>query len=214
MAQIGAQFVQAVSGLPVGTVIYDYPSNNIPSGWIATDGQAVSRTDYAALFNVLGTTYGSGNGSTTFNLPKQSQVTDVGGRVTLPYQPFFSGHRDAGTVTSGTWVVNQAAINRGSHYNTSTGVFTCPVAGAYLMSCQGIGWRSPGYGYIYLYKNGIQQGPFGHWNLSADSWANPNVTAIISAAANDTLNFAIGNTGGNGGLYGINHNSAMIALVG
>lgn len=40
-----------------------------PSGWLFCDGSAISRTTYAALFAVIGTTYGSGDGTTTFNLP-------------------------------------------------------------------------------------------------------------------------------------------------
>ena len=43
--------------------------NNVPEGWLQCNGAAVSRTTYAALFSVIGTKYGSGDGSTTFNLP-------------------------------------------------------------------------------------------------------------------------------------------------
>ena len=41
-----------------------------PSGFLKCNGQAVSRTTYSALFAAIGTTYGSGDGSTTFNLPE------------------------------------------------------------------------------------------------------------------------------------------------
>lgn len=51
-----------------GDVIYR-ASNIIPSGWLLADGRAVSRTDYADLFTAIGTTWGAGNGTTTFNLP-------------------------------------------------------------------------------------------------------------------------------------------------
>ena len=40
-----------------------------PPGWLLCNGAAVDRTAYAQLFTVLGTTYGTGNGSTTFNIP-------------------------------------------------------------------------------------------------------------------------------------------------
>lgn len=43
--------------------------HTVPDGWLQCNGAAVSRTTYAALFAVVGTKYGSGNGSTTFNLP-------------------------------------------------------------------------------------------------------------------------------------------------
>jgi microcystin-dependent protein len=43
--------------------------NSAPTGWLAADGTAVSRSTYAALFSAIGTTYGAGDGSTTFALP-------------------------------------------------------------------------------------------------------------------------------------------------
>jgi microcystin-dependent protein len=54
--------------VPTGTVAF-YAANSAPSGWLIENGAAVSRTTYAALFAVIGTTYGAGDGSTTFNLP-------------------------------------------------------------------------------------------------------------------------------------------------
>jgi len=53
---------------PVGTYI-DGAWTTAPTGYLLTDGSAVSRATYANLFAVIGTTYGAGNGSTTFNLP-------------------------------------------------------------------------------------------------------------------------------------------------
>lgn len=46
----------------------------VPSGWLACNGQAVSRTTYSQLFALIGTTYGTGDGSTTFNLPTIANV--------------------------------------------------------------------------------------------------------------------------------------------
>ena len=54
--------------LPAGTTQM-FAGNTIPEGWLLCDGSAVSRTDYAKLFSVIGTTYGEGDGSTTFALP-------------------------------------------------------------------------------------------------------------------------------------------------
>ena len=58
------------SGLvaPVGIVMF-WTNSTAPSGWLVCDGSAVSRTTYADLFAVVGTTFGEGDGSTTFNLP-------------------------------------------------------------------------------------------------------------------------------------------------
>lgn len=63
--------------LPVGS-ISAYSGENIPTNWLKCNGQAVSRTDYAELFKAIGTTYGSGDGSTTFNLPDLSERVVVG----------------------------------------------------------------------------------------------------------------------------------------
>jgi microcystin-dependent protein len=46
-----------------------FANNAVPTGWLAANGSAVSRTTYAALFAAIGTTYGAGDGSTTFALP-------------------------------------------------------------------------------------------------------------------------------------------------
>lgn len=59
---------------PTGVVL-PYAGTTEPTGWLFCYGQAVSRTTYADLFTALGTTYGAGDGSTTFNLP------DMRGRV-------------------------------------------------------------------------------------------------------------------------------------
>lgn len=54
--------------IPAG-IIQMFAGNTIPAGWLLCDGSAVSRTDYAKLFSAIGTTWGAGDGSTTFNLP-------------------------------------------------------------------------------------------------------------------------------------------------
>jgi len=54
--------------VPVG-VVNPFAGATAPSGWLLCYGQAVSRTQYPVLFTTLSTTYGSGDGSTTFNIP-------------------------------------------------------------------------------------------------------------------------------------------------
>lgn len=65
-----ADFIASLSGaaIPIGSVQL-WPTGTAPAGWEFCDGQAISRTTYADLFTLIGTTYGSGDGSTTFNLP-------------------------------------------------------------------------------------------------------------------------------------------------
>jgi microcystin-dependent protein len=56
-------------GTPTGTIIAYASNGALPDGYLSCDGSAVSRTTYADLFDAIGTTWGSGNGSTTFSLP-------------------------------------------------------------------------------------------------------------------------------------------------
>ena len=69
-----------------------------PSKWLFCRGQAISRATYAGLFAAIGTTYGSGDGSTTFNVP------DLGGRVVAGLEA------SATRLTSGVSGVNGAAL--------------------------------------------------------------------------------------------------------
>jgi len=67
-------YVDSNAGMPTGTVSA-FAGSAAPTGYALCDGSAVNRTTQAALFSVIGTTYGIGDGSTTFNLP------DLRGRV-------------------------------------------------------------------------------------------------------------------------------------
>jgi microcystin-dependent protein len=58
----------AMNGNPPGTVLA-YVGTTAPPGFLICDGSAVSRTNYSALFAIIGTSFGSGDGTTTFNLP-------------------------------------------------------------------------------------------------------------------------------------------------
>ena len=53
---------------PIGSIL-PYGGTSAPSGWMICDGSALSRTTYSELFAVIGTSFGSGDGSTTFNIP-------------------------------------------------------------------------------------------------------------------------------------------------
>jgi len=61
--------------MPVGSILWFANTSTTPPGWLPADGSAVSRTTYATLFVVVGTTYGAGNGSTTFNVPSVAATT-------------------------------------------------------------------------------------------------------------------------------------------
>ena len=62
---------------PVGSISL-FAGTTAPTGWLICDGSAVSRTTYANLFSVIGTTYGTGDGSTTLNIPNLKGKVPVG----------------------------------------------------------------------------------------------------------------------------------------
>ena len=74
IAQYDGTYFQIIAGLkpdsstPIGAELF-WPHGITPTGWLEENGQAISRTTYADLFAVIGTRYGAGDGSTTFNLP-------------------------------------------------------------------------------------------------------------------------------------------------
>lgn len=70
-------------GVPVGAYI-PYGGSAAPTGWLLCDGSAVSRTTYASLFSILGTSCGAGDGSTTFNLPGMAGLFPLGKTASGP----------------------------------------------------------------------------------------------------------------------------------
>ena len=78
----GSSWVPVGTATPVGTIAH-YAGSTDPTDadgtvrWLVCDGRAISRTTYATLFTTTSTTYGTGNGSTTFNIP------DLRGRVAV-----------------------------------------------------------------------------------------------------------------------------------
>jgi microcystin-dependent protein len=62
---------------PIGSIIL-YGGSSAPSGWLICNGSAISRTTYADLYNIIGTTYGTGDTTTTFNIPDIRTRVPVG----------------------------------------------------------------------------------------------------------------------------------------
>jgi microcystin-dependent protein len=92
---------------PTGTITM-FAGTSAPSNWLMCDGTAVSRTTYSALFGIIGTTYGPGNGSTTFNLPDFQNRLPMGADITVA----LGG-------TSGNTTVNSSHTHTGpSHTHT------------------------------------------------------------------------------------------------
>lgn len=112
--------------VPVG-VVNPFAGANAPSGWLLCYGQAVSRTGYPVLFSTLSTIYGSGDGSTTFNIPDMrgrvvAGEDDMGGTAASRLTSAVSGLNGA---TLGATGGNQI-MHAHSHANTASfsGSFT------------------------------------------------------------------------------------------
>jgi len=66
-----------IEGIPTATIV-PWSDSSIPTGFLECNGQAVSRTTYSALFAIISTTYGTGDGATTFNVPDLQNNVPVG----------------------------------------------------------------------------------------------------------------------------------------
>ncbi len=77
--QVAIVAAQASISTSVGEMLL-YPALTPPTGFLVCDGSAISRTTYSALFSVIGTSFGVGDGSTTFNIPNMK------GRVAIGYK--------------------------------------------------------------------------------------------------------------------------------
>lgn len=102
---------------PVGEIVmWAGSSGDVPDGWLLTNGDAISRTLYADLFDVIGTTYGVGDGSTTFNLPNFDGRVPVGayehicGGCTWTYNIGDTGGEEFHTLTVGEIPAHQHGL--------------------------------------------------------------------------------------------------------
>lgn len=124
------------SDAPIGTVI-PFCGDAIPDGFLLADGQPISRTEYRELFNVIGTTYGTGDGSTTFNLPSMKGMFDFTNKQV--------GHG------------SDAILNFETTYQSGSGTqnFTVQKSGYYWVSCQLKQAEKKDYNFLQIQKSGI-----------------------------------------------------------
>lgn len=123
-------------------IIELWPGSTAPEGWLLCNGQAVSRTTYANLFSVLGTAYGQGNGSTTFNVPDLTGRVPVGSNSTYPLAS--KGGEAAHALTSAEngphthdrllWVDGQPVTLTGSESGAYKLSFTYDMGGPNMVS--------------------------------------------------------------------------------
>lgn len=102
------------SDYAVGEII-QWPTDTIPSNSLQCDGSAVSRTTYATLYALIGTMYGSGDGTTTFNLPDYRGRFLRGVNSTGGTDPDAGSRTDRGDGTTGDAVGTKQAHGYPSH---------------------------------------------------------------------------------------------------
>lgn len=99
-----------VASVPTGTLI-QFAAATCPTGYLAADGSAASRTTYATLWGVIGNTWGVGDGSTTFTLPNMSGKFARGGDFAAGNDPDSTTRTQQ---TSGTFTVGGGSTSNGS----------------------------------------------------------------------------------------------------
>jgi microcystin-dependent protein len=95
-----------------------WPTSSPPTGWLLCNGQAVSRTTYAGLFAVVGTIFGVGNGSSTFNLPDYRDRMPVGAGTTFGANT-AGGSKDAVVVSHTHAVTDPGHLHSDAYYISS-----------------------------------------------------------------------------------------------
>lgn len=98
------------AAIPTG-IISPYGGVAAPAGWVACDGSAISRTTFSALFTAIGTTWGPGDGSSTFNVP------DLRGRVAVG----IGSHSDVSTLAANEGVALASRRPKHKHSITDPG---------------------------------------------------------------------------------------------
>lgn len=84
--------------MPAGTIVAT--GGTVSAGWLECNGQAVNRTTYAALFAAIGTTYGAGNGSSTFNVPNFESKVLIGESSAFSMGAGAGSFASGGTITT------------------------------------------------------------------------------------------------------------------
>lgn len=111
-----------ITNVPTGAIL-DYGKTTVPSGYLQCNGNAVSRSTYADLFAVIGTTWGPGNGTTTFNLPDFSRRVSVGsggsGTATLGNVTGNTGGEETHTLITAEMPAHAHTLNDSGHAHTA-----------------------------------------------------------------------------------------------
>lgn len=176
------------SSVPVGTII-DFAGSTAPDGWLVCGGQSLTRTEYAALFAVISTTYGSASG-TTFNLPdcrgrvsagRDFDQGGVAGRLTTTMTPNGTTLGATGGAQTVTLTTGQMPSHTHTGSTASAGTHSHTVNGLTIGDQEPIGSGSSGVNYSDL-QTTSSDGAHTH-TMSLDNTgsgeAHPNVQPTI-----------------------------------
>ena len=107
------------------------------------------------------------------------------GLVLTPNRPIFSGYRATTYTTTTSVVPIDVRVNEGSHWNTSTNTWTCPLNGFYVVGANTISNQNLN---LYLRKNGVKW-KVALYNTQTSGWAGCADHEVLQLTAGDTLDF-------------------------
>ena len=173
-------------GITPPGAIMQYAASSSPLGWLLCDGSAVSRTTYARLFSVISTTYGVGNGFTTFNVPNLQGRVPVG---LNPTDPTFNTLNNVGGEKQHILTVGELAAHAHTGITQSAGDHTHNYNDAYFAENRGGGGGKLGTSSTTDTDNDF------YWRTAAGGYSTSPQDIATSTAGAHTHNFTTNATG-------------------
>jgi microcystin-dependent protein len=140
----GSIWTAASNAVDPAGMIGAFPMSSCPSGWLEANGAAVSRTTYSSLFTAIGTSYGPGDGSTTFNLPDYRGYFLRGWNHGASNDPDASSRTNRGDSTTGDNVGTKQADQYGTHSHNLGQSFSATIFGWATSTGATAGWVTAG----------------------------------------------------------------------